>query len=327
METITIPKLYCPFSSEINPNVEKVKEHTDQWVLKFNLRENEHLENYYNENYSYLTSRFYPKADYPELCIANDFITLLFFIDDRLEDPFGESNEDKELAVKGFIKKLMMIVRQEISLEEREDNLIFEALKDIWKRVLLLKNDVWASEFINEINNLFDAVIWESENITQKRIPETEEYLGKRRFLAAANIAHVFIAQIEKIHLPISVKENSIIQEINELAGTIIGISNDLFSLSKEQISGHTHNIAPILMFEKNIELKEAILLSVEIHNKKVEEFMLLCDRLPRFETDIEESVQRYTGLLKTQLAGNLTWSVSETSRYDFIYEGAGHIN
>ena len=321
MQTITIPKLHYPFNSELNPHVEKLKQHTGQWIIEFGLRDSQSIESFHDENYTYLVSRFYPNADYNELCICNDLTTLLFLIDDQLENPLEKSDLKKEQNLKNFVRKFMMILRQEISLDEKEDHPIFTALKDIWKRLTMIKNDDWVILLIAEIEKFFEAVIWESGNFTQKRIPISEEYIEKRRFLSASNIAIILLEFLENIQLPKIVRENPIVLELEKCAGNIIGISNDLFSLSKEREYGDTHNLISILEYERKISLEEAILLTVKIHNEEVNKFIKLSENLPFFDDKTNENLKKYVNLLGIQLAGNLEWSLKDTNRYDFVYD------
>ncbi len=320
---MAIPQLYYPFESQLNPNVLKVKEHNDNWVIRLKLKDINHLEEYYEENYTYLMARFYPNAGYEKLCIATDFIALLFLIDDQLDNPAQKNDIHKELAIKGFVERLMKIVKQEVSIYESEDHPILNALKDIWKRLILVAEEKCLISFVHEINNLFDVAIWESENLTQNRIPKSEEYIEKRRYLSAANIANNLIEFLEEITLPVYLKNDPVIQELNKLSEIVIGISNDLFSLNKERMFDHTHNLVAILEHEKELDLEKSICLAAEIHDSSVKKFIELSQHLPVCSEEESEELKRYIKALELQMIGNLEWSLNDTKRYQFTYQNS----
>lgn len=321
MQNIAIPRLLCPFTSRINSHVYAVKEHTDQWVLEFGLCSEEELEKYHAENYSAFTSRFYPDADYEHLCIANDLIALLFIIDDRTDAQFSKTTIESEDALNQFIGKIIAIANQNMTLQEakQERNPVFHAFADVWQRLFCATRDLWINSFAKEIEAIFMAAVWEYRN-SFKQLPKVEEYLQKRMYIGAANIAVALIEPMEKIYLAESVKQHEFVQELGKLACNVICISNDLFSLNKEQISGDQHNLPSILKNEKGITLEEAMSLTAEIHDEEVNKFIALAKQLPSFDEDTNGILKRYVNVLELQMAGNVVWSESETSRYPFTY-------
>lgn len=138
--------------------------------------------------------------------------------------------------------------------------------------------------------------------------------------MGAANITLSLIQPIEKVYLPDLVTLNDKVQELEKAACNAICISNDLFSLSKEQMLGDEHNLPSIIKNEKNISLEEAILLTAEIHDAEVKKFIALSGELPFFDEEINSKLKYYINILELQMAGNFVWSEFETERYLFVY-------
>ncbi|MDQ0592101.1 hypothetical protein QFZ37_000470 [Chryseobacterium ginsenosidimutans] len=321
MKNLTIPRLYCPFSSVLNPHTDAVKQHTDQWVIKFGLCFKEDFERYNANNYSAFTARFYPNADYDQLCIASDLVALLFIVDDHIDSQFAESAVEKEFALRQFIEKFMTVINPKIELQTTQqfENPVFIALADVWSRLICISRDEWIRSFVKEIEYIFAAAIWEYQN-SFKQLPGVEEYLEKRRYAGAANVSLALIQPIEKNYLPEFAKNHVIIQKLSEAACNAICISNDLFSLSKEQLSGDKHNLPSIIKNEQNVTWEEAVLLTAEIHDTEVNKFIALSKELPSFDEETDQILKRYTNILELQMAGNIAWSESETARYPFTY-------
>lgn len=321
MNNLAIPQLYCPFISELNPFAEAVKQHTDQWVQNFSLLSSEsEIKKYHSDNYSYFTARFYPYADYKRLCVTNDIFTLLFIIDDQIDSPFGNNTLEKETALRNFIERFLKIINQKTELNEPEENPLFTALKDVWERLAKISSSQWLLSFAKEIEYIFIAAIWEHENSSGKQLPKIKDYLEKRRYIGAANIAVALIEPIEQIYLPKFVKQHDTVKELDKLACNAICISNDLFSLSKEQILGDEHNLPSIIKSEYKTSWEEAILITAEIYNEEIKNFIILSEQLPFFSSETDEILKQYINKLKLQIAGNFIWSEFETERYQFVY-------
>jgi hypothetical protein len=320
MKNLMIPRLYCPFDSEINPHVEALKKSSDQWVINFELFSKEGIVKYHSDNYSYFTARFYPRTDYHRLSVANDLITLLFMVDDLIDSPFIQSRLEKETALRKFIERFLVIIKQKEEPGFIDENPIFSALKDVWTRLTAISDAGWLASFVKEIESVFAAAVLEYQNSESKKLPPTETYLEKRRYMGAANITLSLIQPIEKVYLPDFVTLNDKVQELEKAACNAICISNDLFSLSKEQMLGDEHNLPSIIKNEKNITLEEAILLTAEIHDAEVKKFIALSGELPFFDEEINSKLKYYVNILELQMAGNFVWSEFETERYLFVY-------
>jgi hypothetical protein len=200
MKNLMIPRLYCPFNSEINPHVEALKKSSDQWAINFELFSKEGIVKYHSDNYSYFTARFYPRTDYHRLSVANDLITLLFMVDDLIDSPFIQSRLEKETALRKFIERFLVIIKQKEEPGFIDENPIFSALKDVWTRLTAIADAGWLASFVKEIERVFAAAVLEYQNSESKKLPTTETYLEKRRYMGAANITLSLIQPIEKVY-------------------------------------------------------------------------------------------------------------------------------
>jgi hypothetical protein len=322
MNTIVIPRLYCPFVSAINPYATMAKKHTDQWVARFGLFAGKSFEKNRDDNYSGLAARFYPTAGYEQLCIAMDLYELLFALDDQLDNQLEKAALiQKEESLLYFMKEVTAITNGEKTYTEKSGQPVLAALSDVWQRLKKISSETALSLFAKSLEELFAAALWEFRNANSGELPTLEQYLRLRQYLGAARVATDLIELVEQIHLPVPITQHASVQAITEACCNVICIANDLFSLSKELAHGDEHNLVSVLKNERGITMDEAILQAVDIHNKEVEKFEFLQKQLPLFNATTDKMLRQYVHILSMQIAGNITWSESETKRYSFVYE------
>jgi hypothetical protein len=322
MNTVTIPRLYCPFTSAINQYANAAKEHTNKWVIQFELYTGKEFEKYLDDNYSGLAARFYPNANYEQLCIATDLYALLFAIDDQLDNQLEKATLiQKEESLLHFMEEITAITNSRKTYMEKSGEPTLAALSDIWRRLKQIGNETAMVLFAKSLDELFTAALWEFRNAHNGRLPGFEQYLQLRQYLGAARVATDLIELVEQTYLPVSVKQHISVQVVIEACCNVICIANDLFSLSKELAHGDEHNLVSVLKNEHDITMDEAILQAVDIHNLEVKKFELLWKQLPLFDETTNAVLQQYIHVLSMQIAGNITWSESETKRYSFMYE------
>jgi len=77
------------------------------------------------------------------------------------------------------------------------------------------------------------------------------------------------------------------------------------------------HNLALILQHEERISLQAAIDRVAWLIEREVKRFIALEARLPSFGPAVDSLVQRFVGIFRTYMRGNIDWSC-ETGRYRY---------
>ncbi|SFD02387.1 Terpene synthase family, metal binding domain [Chitinophaga sp. CF118] len=318
---VVIPRLYCPFPSRINPLVHVADEHTTQWVRQFQLvPSHEILEFYQQQKFAWMVARMFPNADQDALCAFCDLNTYLFFLDDLFDHPGAQSEFNGKDKFRYFVKRLVDILRnnEEPSLEK--DGAMFAALGDLWQRLKKMSDTSWQQQFIDGIIAIFEAAVWQFENERQQVLPSLTDYMQKRQYLGAANVATDTIPVAERIALPGYVYHHQLVHRLTELCRNTVCWANDLFSFSKEIEHLDKYNMVAILQRENNLSLDDAIMATVRIHDEQVEEFIALSKKAAIFDEAENTALSNYINALAALMRGNIDWSVNETSRYSFIY-------
>ncbi|GAA3940883.1 hypothetical protein GO495_09555 [Chitinophaga oryziterrae] len=311
--SISIPALYCPFNSQISPYASAVESHTSQWVEKFRIRDD--IRGYTESRFAYMTSRFYPTAEYSRLCLANDLLVLLFLLDDVFD------NKDEEAQNPDNLKKLLYscleILKNGRTYTLQSGGNILAALSDVWKRMKECTSLEYQQTFVQDMLKLFSAVDWQNKNVNASRIPSVADYIESRPLIGGAHIAATLIELTEQVHLPANIINHKKLATLTMLCGHLGCWANDLYSLAKEIEHGDTHNLVLVMREEKKLDIENAINETVRLHNQEMIQFERIFHSLPSFNDEMDEEVYKYAFCLAMIVRGNIDWSLQDTSRYN----------
>lgn len=96
MDTMCFPRIYCPFTSGINPHVEVAGKHTLDWAMHFRLvqRDTADMHRFLGSRFAWLAARAYPLVGLEELSLLSDRAAWLLLFDDQFDNgPIGGQPE------------------------------------------------------------------------------------------------------------------------------------------------------------------------------------------------------------------------------------------
>lgn len=322
MKLYNIPPLYCPFPSGIHPDMDAIEEHTNQWVIDFELITSyDMMQKYKNQRFAAMIARSYPYGEYIDLCAWCDLNTLLFIVDDQLDEE--GSIQDKESFYK-LERDFLEVLEKRRICTIKNDGPVLTALYDFWNKMLFRSSDIWKQKFIQGIKDMFAGGMWQFNHVMNNEFPDMKEYIAIRQYLGAANLATESLEVTGKIQLEESVYNSPMVHKLTEIARNTVCFANDLFSLSKEiaQSTGNTaeFNLVSIIKHENNISIEEAIKEVAAIHDTEIKEFVKISDAATIFDSSTNKMLKKYISCLCHFMKGNIEWSTKETSRYPHIY-------
>jgi hypothetical protein len=320
MHLYTIPGLYCPFSPAIHPAVNEIEAHTQQWLLDFKLINSYDMLNLYKQQrFASMIARSYPYGDYVDLCTWCDLNTLLFIVDDQLDEQ--DIIKDKEAFLR-FESDFLEVLQSNRSCSLEKDGPVLTALSDFWRRMLLRSGQVWQDKFIQGIKDMFAGGMWQFKHIMDNRTPDLDEYIGIRQYLGAANLATDSLEVTGKISLGEEIYKTPLVTKLTEICRNAICFANDLFSLSKEvaQSNGAEFNLVTILRRKHNLTMERAISEAARVHDATVHEFIDLSGKAYIYDKETNFMLHKYVHALEYLMKGNIDWSTRETTRYPHIY-------
>ena len=321
MRLYTIPGLYCPFPIAIHPLVNEIEEHTNQWVLEFELiRSHETMVSFSESMFGHFIGRSFPAADFIRISAWSDLNALLFIVDDQIDAE--DIIKDRESFFAFEDRFIEVLVRKEECSIEKDGN-ILAALSDFWRRIVLCSGLRWQQKFIKSIKDMFDGGMWQFEHVMNKKHPRLEEYLKVRQYFGAAHLSTDALEGIAGIYMPEEVYTDPMVFRLTEICRNTICFSNDLFSFGKEieeKGNGAEFNLVMILKHKYGLGIEQAIQHAADIHDGLVREFIALAPKVYSYDDETNVLLKSYVDALGILMRGNIEWSTRETKRYPHIY-------
>jgi len=318
----SIPALYCPFPIAIHPLVNEIEDHTNQWVLDFNLLTSyETFLHFRNSKFGHFIGRSFPNADFMRICAWSDLNALLFIVDDQIDAE--DIIKDKDSFFDLMNRFIEVLKNREVCTIEKDGN-VLAALSDFWRRITLITEERWQQKFIKSIRDMFEGGYWQFEHLLLGKKPQLEEYMKVRQYFGAAHLSTDALEGIAGIDLPEYVYADTMVHRLTEIARNTICFSNDLFSFGKEteeMNNGAVFNLVMIVKEKYGITLEQAIRQAADIHDEHIGEFLRLAPLVYKYDEPINAALKSYIDALGVLQRGNIEWSTRETKRYPHIYQ------
>lgn len=322
IEDITLPTLYCPFPSAVNPHREAVHEHTLAWARRFGLVKDEAaIARLQDAKVSSLAARICPSSPRDPLTILTDWFTWVFLLDDECDEAGIGKRPERLAALHAHClevlsgqesENLRTLSRPRL---DRPDVALIHAFYDLRGRLEALMSRAWMDRFAVSIGEYFEATVWEAKNRELETWPDSATYVRMRPYAGAMYIVLDFIDLTEGDILPLVVRKHPYYQRLMLITSNVVLWCNDLFSLPKERAHQDMHNLALILHHQEDIPLQTAVDRVARLIEREVKRFIALEARLPSFGPTIDGVAQRFVAALRALMRGHLDWS-RESGRY-----------
>lgn len=310
METVTIPPLYCPFSSALNINVERVHAHTLEWVRTFQLFSERRRRHLAEAQFAWLLAYAYPTATQEDLELVTDWNTLLFARDDVMVET-GLDHQPEALARANA--RLLAILQGETPTPK--DGPLAYAMQDMRERLHAKSTPAWMDQFIHSVAGHFAGGVWEARHYAQGIIPDVTTYLQVRPLTGGLYPCFDLIELLAGFHLPTAVRSHPMVQRLALMTSNVVLWANDIFSLEKELQDEETHNLVIVLQHAYHLPLQVALNRVGAMHNVEVRSFIAAMDNLPLFDPVIDAQLRTYVEGMQAWIGANLEWS-QQTARY-----------
>ncbi len=317
MEHLILPAFYCPFPSEIHPQVEQVHEHTFKWALGYQLLQSERAIQRFNASrFAWLAARVHARTNFEELALTNDFFTWLFMLDDQFDDSNSGRQPERMKVVVDRLLTVLGIKRGE-NVEPLQGP-VADALTDLWERARPLTTLRWQQRFAGHLRDYLDAYIWETGNRARGETPDVAIYIQKRQDAGAMHLALDYIDLAEHVELPPEIYEGTLIQALLLTINNIVCWQNDIVSVEKEMAHGDFSNLVLVLQKAYGYTLQEAAERANELTTAEVRLFERLSALAFELLPDYKQEIEKYLASMRAWIRGNLDWSL-ESRRFSEI--------
>ena len=317
MERITIPAVYCPFPSVINPCAEAVHEQSLTKLQRLGLIQKETARRrFLAARFAWLTARCYPATAFEELTWVHDWSIWLFMFDDQFDD--GAIGGQPE-RMQPIMAKLLAILEDPDASSPRSP--LGAALYDFWQRAPGATS-AWRARFAQHLADYFTSYLWEARNRARGHIPAVDAYIANRQQSGGLPTCFDLIDLSDHVTLPPEVYESQEFRTLRQTATNVVCWVNDVFSLRKERARGDVNNLVLAVQHAHHMSLQAAVNTVNDMITKEVQRFIETERQLPGYPSAIEQNMRRYLLVFRAWMRGNLDWSY-ETPRYAQVEETA----
>jgi hypothetical protein len=237
-----------------------------------------------------------------------NFTGWLIITDDYYdEDSVGKQIENIVYAFDRF--KMVLDFHQ-----PKDPTKIELALRDVAEQIKALNPEMYV-RFQQDCCNYWDACVTEAI-VRKKQEPVTKEfYLSYRIATLAMDMLYDFIVPGKELQA--SVIDHPLVSQVRHLASKIITVQNDILSFPKEFAHNDPNNYLACLKMESGISNEEALIRSVNEHNRLIEEFVALTSENNLAQiADCEAAC--YAAAMRPWVSGVFDWHLL-SGRYHYL--------
>jgi hypothetical protein len=310
--TSSLPDLFCPFTLRKSPFLEQVRIQEEQWVQAFGFFQSETVHAYYQAANLAARSCFtHPDARLEELYFCNNCYLWLGLIDDQFDESILKNQPERMNAIQAYL--LALLQHNSPFLAEGP---MARALVDLWRRgSTLTVSPIWKERFRLHLAQYFAACRREAEYCLLHHLPDLATYLLHRRDAAATSLCFDLIELCLHKSLEPAISMSQPLQERLQLAQDILGWTNDLFSLEKEQAVGKTCNLVLVIANQEHCTKSEALSHAGRLINERIRRYQSQLTDLSMFPSENRQDVSRFLHAITYWISGFLCWSAA-TARY-----------
>jgi 5-epi-alpha-selinene synthase len=315
---MTTPSPFCPFPSELHPQVEELQTQSIAWARALSLCASEpayrRLE---TSRIGWLVARAFPEATRDGLQIAADWTTLFCLLDDRIDERSEIANTSTgQLArVLAFLLNVIRDTRTGIpgDITDVTDGCFASALDDLRQRITNLGGVYRTARFADRLESLFSAFLWEHLNRRNGISPSLAAYVTMRSITVGVLPLLELAALTDDIRLSPETLSHPAIVSLMTMCCNVVGWTNDLFTYEKEHAQGEVHNLI-VLLTHEHMSIENARSIATSKIDAEIRLFISLSQHLPSFG-GANADVRRYVRIMQNWMRGHLDWG-TETARY-----------
>ncbi|HEX8441105.1 terpene synthase family protein [Archangium sp.] len=309
MSDFHLPKLYCPFTPELHPQMKDIEgEALERWAKLLGLHSRHSVfRKLQRSHFPVLLGRCHPTAPKERIRAALDFLIWNFSWDDQVDVghvPADWVRQQSEMA--------LAVLQGAIPYHDAPP--LLWLLASIRERMVELMEPEWMERFIKACHAYFTGTIWEAEIRGQRECLDVDTYIELRRLSVGTYMVFTQIEAIEGFLLPEEVLSHPALTQLTVVATDVIAWANDLFSLAQDMKDEFHPNLVFSLQKQHGLELQDAINQAVEMHDEAVRHFLELEKNLPSFG-EHDAQVASYVTGMRRWIRANVDWSIM-TGRY-----------
>jgi germacradienol/geosmin synthase len=335
MQPFKLPDFYVPWPARLNPNLETARIHSKAWAREVGILND--LDGASNspiwkemdfERYDFalLSAYIHPDAPAEELNLMTDWNVWAFYVDDHFFQIYKRSNDRK--GGKQYLDRVPLFMPIDLGPMPSPVNPMECALANLWMRTASTKSPAWRGRIIEDTRKLFDAFIWELDNISDQRLSNPIEYITMRRQAGAALWSADLVEHASFAEIPERIASTRPMRVLKETFADAVHLRNDIFSYQHEVEEGELANGVIVIERFLGIDPQRAVHLVNDLLTSRLQQFehtvvTELAAIFDEYCLDPQEqfNVLNYIRGLQDWQSGAHAWH-SQTCRYQNLNTG-----
>ncbi|MBK8266469.1 MAG: hypothetical protein IPK80_34725 [Nannocystis sp.] len=325
---IPLPKIYMPFQSRCNPQMQAARADAKAWARQMGLLDTGlsgwDERGFDAADYPGQSGWFFPDAPRAKLEVAARWSVWGWFVGTLFEEAF---TRPRDLAgARAFVLRLSEFMPVSApELGPTPTTPVERALADLWPRTAAAMSIDWRQRFAQHFLDVAEAQIWKISNLIQHRVPDPIDYIEMRQHSTAGWTSVLLVEYVHGFEVPPDLFRALPIKGMHDAVINWQTVLNDLYSYQKERDGeGDLHNGVLIMQRFLECELQESVRLNNDLLTSQLRHFEHLATTkvAPLFRdlavsAEVEEGVREYVLGLRHCFAGYLQlYRHLRTSRY-----------
>lgn len=257
--------------------------------------------------FAQLIGNAHPHADLDKLSAVVEFAAWLFIYDDIIE------KQKKQQTIETLHARTMEILKgAQVASTDITLNRWFH---DIVARIHNISGSAtWNERFRKDIQDYFQATLWEFANRKRGKIPTLAAYRKNRPNTSATKVMFDFIELMEGAPIPQEIFESDYFHQMLILGLNLVNWENDILSAPKEFLNADIHNLVFVHQASENISYEEAFEKTALDLSEDLNQFMTLAQEVPDYGPHTE-AVNRYIEGIMNWVSAHHFWAIA-SARY-----------
>lgn len=248
-------------------------------------------------------------SDTEKTQLGTDLIGWLFMWDDVYPDGQFRREPQKQFDTNHIYLKVY-----ETGYAALHNSPFSHSLVDLKNRFAKYADNDWLSRFQLTLRDYFNGCLKEVLFRTANVIPTFEQYKDFRHQSVGAYPVLDFMEIAQSSFLTSAMYDSSLFQDFRKTSSWILALTNDYFSLFKEELELDSFNSVIAIQNEFKIDKNEAIDFFVKEHAKEVSKMLALEEEI-KIKWGVNSPAAKYCFAARAWMQGNLDWSL-QTPRY-----------
>lgn len=306
----TPDNLFMPYQSRVSPDVGRARARHLHWIEEQGLWTGPRTEAACRAaDFPLFAASVYPDARGEDLDLVTDLLGWAWLWDDSIDQP-GPRQADAERTERLLTLYCDVLHGRPVP----PGSPLLDAWHQLVQRLEERTSEQWRRRHIALWEATFSSFLTEARNNAAGRIPTFKEYLPLRREGGGTRICFIWAEAAGHYELPSQVLASDDMQALDQDATDVVGMTNDLYSVSNEWSSGNTDNIIPVLAQQEDCSWPEAarhaekIINTTTAHFQKTENHFLASPLYQDLDPPARADVDRLIATMKAFMSGSLNW-------------------